>query len=133
MNPPKLEKSSTPSKLETPVFHGCVEILPPLNPTIQFIDHDQVWLFSRKIFLASSLVENPEQKKRKTLPPEILKLYFSGAEIIITGWRLQPVVEALLNGRLILVRAEKLLGNLVLDEPWVNAIQVREHFFRCPV
>jgi hypothetical protein len=47
--------------------------------------------------------------------------------------RLQPVVEALLNGRLILVQAEKLLGNLVLDEPWVNAIQVREHSFRCPV
>ena len=132
MNQSKLEKPATPTKAEKASFHGCVEILPPLNPTIQFIDHDQVWLFSRKIFLACSLGENPEQRKRKSLPPEILKLYFSGVEIIITGWRLKPVVDALLNGRLILVQAEKLLGNLVLEEPWVNEIQVRKHSFNCP-
>ena len=119
-------------QIEKTSFHGCVEILPPLYPTIHFIGGEKSWSFSRKNFLLTALSGNPERHACKTLPPAILKIYFTGTEITLKGWRLEKVVEAPLHGRLIRVQAEKLLGNLVLDEPWVSEIQVRKHSFCSP-
>jgi hypothetical protein len=121
-----------PNKIEKPPFPGCVEMLPPLYPTIQFLGGDKSWSFSRKKFLLTALTENPEHRARKTLPPDLLKIYFTGAEITLKGWQLKKVAEALASGHLIRVHAEKLPGNLVLDEPWVSEIQVRNHSFCSP-
>ena len=92
---------------------------------IAFIESDRAWLFPLNHFRHAVLLENPEHQAKKTLPPDLLRIHFTSAEISLLGWRLEQVLSALATGRLVRVQVEKHLGNLILDEPWVSDIHVQ--------
>jgi len=91
---------------------------------IEFIESDRAWLFPLQQFRHAVLLENPEHRAKKTLPPDLLRIYFAGAEISLLGWRLEQVSAAIATGLIVRIHAEKHLGNLILNEPWVSDIHV---------
>ena len=60
---------------------------------IEFIESDRTWLFPQHRFTHAVLLENPEHHGKKTLPPDLLRIYFRGAEISLLGWRLEQVSD----------------------------------------
>jgi hypothetical protein len=115
------EDSRSASK---PQFGGTVEIIPIAPKMIEFIGSRGVWGFpidQTKYFL---LGKNPEHKEKTTTPPDQIALFYPTAIVVLRGWRLELMVGPLLSGRVCRVHAEKWLGSLIIEEPWVSEIHV---------
>lgn len=107
-----------------PQFGGTVEIIPTAPQMIEFIGSGGVWGFpinQSKYFLLS---KNPEHKEKSNTPPDQLALFYPTAIVALRGWRLELMVGPLLTGRVYRVHAEKWLGSLIIEEPWVSEIHV---------
>ena len=118
----KSEKShSQKSKRE---FGGCVEFIPPQSNYIEFIDARRLWAFAIGHLTHFVLQENPHRAGGKTSPPDQLVLVYYEAYVVLRGWRLELLVDPLMNARIARVHAEKHLGTLMIEVAWVEEIHV---------
>jgi hypothetical protein len=107
-----------------PLFGGTVEFIPVPRTMMEFITHDGLWGFPTGKLNRFMLGKNPDHRKKSTRPPDQLSLFYSSAIVVLRGWRLELMVTPLLNGRVARVHAEKYLGILIIEEPWVSEIHV---------
>ena len=105
-------------------FAGSVELIPPQPEFVEFIDSHRLWGFPIKQLACFVLVGNPEHQGKRTLPPDRLILVYPAGMVILKGWRLELMAGPLVAGRIARVHAEKHLGALIIDEPWVSEIHV---------
>jgi hypothetical protein len=103
-------------------FGGSVELIPPQPALIEFIDSHRIWGFKQLTHFV--LEGNPEHHGKSTLPPDQLVLFYTTAIVTLKGWRLELMLGPLVNGRIARLHAEKHLGALIIEEPWVSEIHV---------
>ena len=51
-------------------------------------------------------------------------MFYTTAIVTLKGWRLELMLGPLVNGRIARLHAEKHLGALIIEEPWVSEIHV---------
>jgi hypothetical protein len=118
----KSEKSHSES--DKPHFAGCVELI-PLRPTfIEFITARGLWGIPIRQLDFFILGDNPEMDGKKTSPTDLLILAFETRLVFLFGWRLELMLDPLMQGRVKRVHAEKHLGALMIGEPWVSEIKI---------
>lgn len=116
----KTEKSH-PHKRE---FNGCVELIPSHPPFIEFIFAGQLWGFPQRQLAYFVFGENPERDGKKTSPTDLLALVFESRIVLLYGWRLELLLDPLMQGKIRRIHAEKFLGTLMIGEPWVSEVKV---------
>ena len=116
-------QSSQPSS-DKPQFNGSVEIIPPRPAFIEFITSKQLWGIPQQQLAYFVLGDNPEQDGKKTSPPDLLVLVFQTRTVCLFGWRLELILDPLMQGRVKRVHAEKYLGTLMIGEPWVSEVRI---------
>ena len=72
----------------------------------------------------SSWATIPKQDGKKTSPTDLLILVFETRMVFLYGWRLEQMLDPLMQGRVKRVHAEKFLGTLMIGEPWVSEIVI---------
>lgn len=70
------------------------------------------------------LSKNPGHKEKSTIPPDQLTLFYTGGVVVLWGWRLELMIRPLISGTVARIHAEKMLGSLMIEEPWVSEIHV---------
>jgi len=123
----KSEKSHSESNrpsADKPPFAGSVEIIPPRPTFIEFITAKHLWGIPLRQLDHFILGENPETDGKKTSPTDLLILNFETRKVFLYGWRLELMLDPLMQGRVKRVHAEKFLGTLIIGEPWVSEIKV---------
>ena len=105
-------------------FVGSVKLTPPQPGFVEFIDSHRLWGFPIQQLAHFVLEDNPEHQGKRTLPPTQLILVFETGMVILKGWRLELMTGPLVTGRVAHVHAEKHLGALIIEEPWVSEIHV---------
>jgi len=105
-------------------FGGSVELIPPPQKFVEFIDAHRLWGFPIEQLARFVLEDNPEHHDKRTLPPHQLMLVYPDAVVILRGWRLELLVGPLVSGRVARIHAEKHLGTLIIEEAWVSEIHV---------
>lgn len=101
-----------------------MELIPPPPAFIEFIDAHRLWAFPIKQLTQVVLEENPERRDKATLPPDRLILLYETGRVVLKGWRLELLVGPLVTARIARIHAEKHLGALIIEEPWVSEIHV---------
>lgn len=112
------------SSAETPHFRGSVELVPPHPIVIEFITAKHLWGLPLRQLEYFVLGNNPGQNGKKTLPTDLLVLVFKDRVVFLFGWRLEFMLDPLMQGRVKRVHAEEFLGTLMIDEPWVSDIKI---------
>ncbi len=123
----KSEKSHSESNRlssDKPQFNGSVEIIPPRPVFIEFITAKQLWGIPLQQLAYFVLGDNPERDGKKTSPPDLLVLVFKTRIVCLFGWRLELILDPLMQGRVKRIHAEKHLGTLMIGEPWVSEVRV---------
>jgi hypothetical protein len=105
-------------------FGGCVEFIPQPPKLIEFIDSRRIWGFPIQQLTYFALQEIPEHRDKPILPPDRLVLVYEPVIVVLRGWRLELMVEPLVNGRIARVHAEKHPGTLPVEEAWVSEIRI---------
>jgi hypothetical protein len=72
----------------------------------------------------SSWATTPNKTEKKTSPPDLLVLVFQTRIVCLFGWRLELILDPLMQGRVKRVHAEKYLGTLMIGEPWVSEVRI---------
>ncbi|MGH7952579.1 MAG: hypothetical protein ACREFE_11770 [Limisphaerales bacterium] len=113
-------------------FGGCVELIPVRPDYVEFIDAHRIWGFPIHHLTHFVLQENPRCTDRKTSPPDQLILVYPPGIVVLKGWRLEQMLDPLMQGRVKRIHAEKHLGTLMIEETWVSEIHVilRDGFIR---
>lgn len=110
---------------DKPQFAGCVVMIPEQPTFIEFITADhRLWGIPLRQLEFFILGSNPESDGKRTSPPDLLILVFETRVVFLFGWRLQLMLDPLMQGRVKRVHAEKFLGTLIIEEPWVSEIVV---------
>ncbi len=122
----KSEKSRFESN--RPHFTGCVELVPALPTFIEFVTVQRLWGIPIRQLECFVLSHNPESDGKKTSPTDLLILVFKGRLVFLYGWRLEQILEPLIEGRIKRLHAEKFLGTLMIGEPWISEILVLPRF-----
>jgi len=118
-------KSERPhAKQSSAHFGGSVELVPPRPAVIEFITAKHLWGLPLNQLEYFFLGYNPGQNGKKTLPTDLLVLVFKSRVVFLFGWRLEFMLDPLTQGRVKRVHAEKFLGTLMIDEPWVSDIKI---------
>jgi hypothetical protein len=118
----KSEKSRPESN--RPHFTGCVDRVPSLPTFIEFVTARRLWGIPTRQLECFVLSHNPRSDGKKTSPTDLLILVFKGRLVFLFGWRLEQILEPLMQGRIKRIHAEKFLGTLMIGEPWVSEILV---------
>lgn len=105
-------------------FNGSVELIPPPQKFVEFIDAHRLWGFPIEQLARFVLEDNQKHHAKQTVPPHQLMLVYADAVVILRGWRLELLVGPLVAGRLARIHAEKHLGTLIIEEAWVSEIHV---------
>jgi hypothetical protein len=127
----KSEKSHSES--DKPHFAGCVELI-SLRPTfIEFVTAQRLWGIPIRQLECFILSHNPESDGKKTSPTDLLVLVFETRLVFLFGWRLELMLDPLMQGRVKRVHAEKHLGTLMIGEPWVSEIVVVPRYSTTPL
>jgi hypothetical protein len=114
-------------------FAGCVELIPALPTFIEFVTAQRLWGIPSRQLECFVLSHNPEMERKKTSPTDLLVLVFKTKLVFLFGWRLERILDPLMQGRLKRIHAEKFLGTLMIDEPWVSEIAVVPRFATLPL
>jgi hypothetical protein len=109
---------------DKPQFAGSVEIIPPRPTFIEFITTKHLWGIPLRQLEHFILGDNPESDGKKTSPTDLLILNFETRKVFLYGWRLELMLDPLMQGRVKRVHAEKFLGTLIIGEPWVSEIKI---------
>lgn len=112
------------SSAETSHFSSSVELVPPRPAVIEFITAKHLWGLPLRQLEYFVLGNNPGQNGKKTLPTDLLVLVFKDRVVFLFGWRLEFMLDPLMQGRVKRVHAEEFLGTLMIDEPWVSDIKI---------
>jgi hypothetical protein len=123
----KSEKSHSPSSRpssDKSQFNGSVEIIPPRSGFIELISHHRLWGIPLRQLEFFSLCNNPDSNGSKTSPTDMLVLIFKTRVAFLFGWRLEQMLDPLMQGRVKRIHAEKYLGTLIIGEPWVSEIVI---------
>jgi hypothetical protein len=131
----KSEKShSEPNRTSTAKaqFTGWVELVPSLPTFIEFVTARRLWGIPIRQLECFVLTHNPESDKRKTSTPDMLVLVFKTRLVFLLGWRLEQMLDPLMQGRVNRVHAEKFPGSLMMGEPWISEIVVAPRFATIP-
>ncbi len=123
----KSEKNhSEPNRLSSDKaqFNGSVEIIPPRPVFIEFITTKHLWGIPLRQLEHFILGDNPERDGKKTSPPDLLVLVFKTRIVCLFCWRLELILDPLMQGRVKRIHAEKYLGTLMIGEPWVSEVRV---------
>jgi hypothetical protein len=127
----KSEKSHSDSdKLH---FAGCVELIPASPTFIEFVTARRLWGIPLRQLESFILGNNPESDGKKTSPTHLLILVFETRLVFLFGWRLESMLDPLMQGRVKRVHAEKFLGTLMIGEPWVSEIVIVPRFTTVPL
>jgi hypothetical protein len=118
----KSEKSRPES--HSPQFSGCVERVSSLPTFIEFVTAQRLWGIPIRQLECFVLSQNPESDGKKTSPTDMLILVFKTRLVFLFGWRLDLMLDPLMQGLVKRVHAEKYLGTLMIGEPWVSEIIV---------
>jgi hypothetical protein len=108
-------------------FSGCIEFIPSQPSFIEFIDAHRIWAFPIQQLIQLALQEKSLERNQKNLPPDELTLVYFSALVVISGWRLELLLNSLIRGQVTRIHAEKHLGALIIEEAWVAEIQVIPH------
>jgi hypothetical protein len=119
----KSEKSHSESK-EKPHFRGSVEFVPSHPTVIEFITAKHLWGLPIQQLEYFILGNNPGQNGKKTSPTDLLILVFKSRIVFLFGWRLEFMLDPLMQERVKRIHAEEFLGTLMIDEPWVSDIKI---------
>jgi hypothetical protein len=125
---------SEPNRTSTakPQFTGCVELVPSLPAFIEFVTAHRLWGIPPQQLEFFVLGDNPKTDGRKTSPPDMLVLVFKTRLVFLLGWRLEQMLDPLMQGRVNRVHAEKFPGSLMMGEPWISEIVVAPGFATIP-
>lgn len=126
----KSEKSHFES--DKPHFSGCVELIPARPAFIEFVTTQRLWGIPFRQLECFILSQNPESDGKKTSPTDLLILVFETRLVFLVGWRLELMLDPLMQGRVKRVHPEKFLGTLMIGEPWVSEIVVVPRFTTIP-
>ncbi len=124
MKSEKSHSQSTRPSPDKPQFNGSVEIIPLRPVFIEFITHHRLWGIPFRQLEFFSLSNNPDSDDKKTSPTDMLILVFETRVALLFGWRLELMLDPLMQGRVKRVHAEKYLGTLMIGEPWVSEIVI---------
>lgn len=124
----KSHSQSNRPPLDKPQFAGSVEIIPSRPAFIEFITTKHLWGIPLRQLDYFILGYNPESDGKKTSPPDLLMLFFQTRLVCLFGWRLELMLDPLMQGRVKRVHAEKFLGTLMIGEPWVSEIVIVPRF-----
>jgi hypothetical protein len=103
-------------------FNGCVELIPLRPAFIEFVTAQRLWGIPVRQLEFFSLCNNPDSNGKKTSPTDMLVLIFKTRVVFLFGWRLEQMLDPLMQGRVKRIHAEKFLGTLMIGEPWVSEI-----------
>jgi hypothetical protein len=112
------------NRTEKPHFGGSVELVPSRPTVIEFITAKHLWGLPIRELDYFVLGDNPGQNGEKTSPNNLLVLVFNTRVVFLFGWRLEFMLDPLMQGRVKRVHAEEFLGTLMIDEPWVSDIKI---------
>lgn len=113
-------------------FNGCVELIPPRPAFIEFVTAHRLWGIPARQLEFFILGNNPESDGKKTSPTDLLVLVFETRIACLFGWRLEQMLDPLMQGRIKRVHAEKFLGTLMIGEPWISEIVIIPRFTTFP-
>ena len=132
----KSEKSHSESNRPSPgkpQFGGSVEFIPSRPAFIEFVTARHLWGIPIRQLDFFILGDNPESDGKPTSPSDLLALVFETRIVFLFGWRLELMLDPLMQGRVKRVHAEKFLGTLMIGEPWVSEIKVIPHYATFPL
>jgi hypothetical protein len=115
-----------------PPFAGCVDLIPASPTCIEFVTARRLWGIPLRQLESFSLGGNPEADGKKTSPTDLLVLVFATRLVFLFGWRLELMLDPLMQGRVRRIHAEKFLGTLMIGEPWVSEIVIAPRFTTVP-
>jgi hypothetical protein len=116
-------KPNRPSS-DRPQPGGSVEIIPSRPVFIEFITHHRLWGIPFRQLEFFSLSNNPDSDGKKTSPTDMLILVFETRVALLFGWRLELMLDPLMQGCVKRVHAEQFPGTLIIGEPWVSEIVI---------
>jgi hypothetical protein len=119
-----MKSKKSHSESDKPHFAGCVELIPAHPPFIEFIFGKQLWGFPQRQLAYFIFGENPERYGKKTSPTDLLALVFKNRIVLLYGWRLELLLDPLMQGKIRRIHAEKFLGTLMIGEPWVSEVKI---------
>ena len=99
---------------------------------IEFITANRLWGLPLRRLDYFILGDNPDQAGKKTSPTDLLILVFETRLVSLFGWRLELLLDPLMNGRVKRVHAEKFPGTPMIEEPWVSEIKIIPRYEAIP-
>ena len=133
MKSEKSHSESNRTSADKPQFSGSVEFIPPRPTFIEFITASHLWGMLLRQLDFFILGHNPESDGKKTSPTDLLVLFFETRIVLLYGWRLELVLDPLMQGRVKRIHAEKFLGTLMIDQPWVSDINIIPRYPSIPL
>jgi len=127
----KSEKSHPES--DKSQFAGCVELIPARPTFIEFVTAQRLWGIPIRQLECFVLSHNPQSDGKKTSPTDLLILVFETRLVFLFGWRLELMLDPLMQGRVKRVHAERHLGALMIGEPWVSEIKIIPRYATIPL
>jgi hypothetical protein len=124
MKSEKLHSKPNRPSSDRPQLGGSVEIIPARPVFIEFITHHRLWGIPFRQLEFFSLSNNPDSDGKNTSPTDMLILVFETRVALLFGWRLELMLDPLMQGRVKRVHAEIFPGTLIIGEPWVSEIVI---------
>lgn len=118
---------------DRPHFAGCVDLVPVYPSFIEFVTAHRLWGIPIRQLESFILRNNPEADGKKTSPTDLLILVFKTRLVYLFGWRLEQILDPLMQGRVRRIHAEKFLGTLMIGEPWISEIVVASRYPTIPL
>ena len=82
--------------------------------------------FNLNQLIEFSLGPNPDADKDREMPPQMLSLVFSTADVVVLGWRLELLHDYLRDGRLAAIAIlPKRYAELERHTPFVSGISIK--------
>ena len=128
-----MKSEKTHSESTRPQFTGCVEIVPPHPTFIELVTVHRLWGIPIRQLEFFVLGSNPESDGKRTSPTDMLVLVFETRLVFLFGWRLEQILDPLIQGRIKRIHPERFLGTLMIGEPWVSEIVVVPRFATPPL
>jgi hypothetical protein len=133
MKSEKPHSESNQSSSDKPQFNGSVEIIPSRPTFIEFVTAHRLLGIPLNQLDYFTLGSNPFHDGKKNSPTDLLLLVFETRIVCLLGWRLELMLDPLMQGRVKRVHPEKFLGTLMIGEPWVSEVKIIPRYETIPL